>query len=70
MPDLDPGTLSVVRTVGDLTLRQLRARPQIRLRVGDEVGTLYAGGSLKLITHDGRGLVVPVTLDTPCEVLP
>ena len=50
------------------TLRQLRERPQIVLRVGDDVGTLYAGRNLGLLVSGVR--LLPVTLDTPCEVLP
>lgn len=56
-----------VRTIGDLTIRQLRARPQIRIRVGDDVGTVYTGRrDLGLLTERGY---LDVTLNTPCEVI-
>ena len=66
-PVLDADGQPVVHTVGDLTARHIRHRPQILLRVGDAVGTLYAGRVLALVTRDRT---IDLTIDTPCEVLP
>ena len=66
-PVLDAAGQPVVHTVGDLTARHIRHRPQILLRVGDAVGTLYAGRVLALVTRDRT---IDLTIDTPCEVLP
>ena len=73
-PVLDADGQAAVTTVGDLTLRQVRHRPQILLRVGEDVGTLYVApsGEYALLVLNGQpmGRLQPVTLDTPCEVLP
>lgn len=73
IPVLDANGQPVVTTVGDLTLRQVRHRPQILLRVGGDVGTLYVApsGEYALLVLNGQlmGRLQPVTLDTPCEVL-
>ena len=69
-PVLDADGLPVVRTVGDLTLRQIRQRPQIMLAVGEYKGTLSSGRQLGLLTtDDGEAALLPVDLDTPIEVL-